>query len=101
MKHVKLFEQFVSESDLSYWKDYETGHPQSPSWYDEAAKSKTEAIKLVDAVVNHELEEMDDKDADIDPKDMKTLTDLAVKYCKTFGSINGHIVSAMLFQETK
>jgi hypothetical protein len=32
---------------------------------------------------------------------MKTLTDLAMKYFKKFGSINGHIVSAMLFQEAK
>ena len=100
MKHVKTFESFLNEAnDLSYWKDYADGSNQSPKWYSNDAKNPSAVNKLVDAVVNYELDQMDDKDADIDPSDMKALTDLAMKYFKKFGSINGHIVSAMLFQE--
>jgi hypothetical protein len=102
MKHIKLFEEFLNEAnDLSYWKDYADGSSQSPKWYSNDAKNPSAVNKLVDAVVNHELDELDDKDADIDPSDMKALTNLAMKYFKRFGSINGHIVSAMLFQEAK
>jgi hypothetical protein len=57
--------------------------------------------KLVKSVIDHELEEMDDKDADIDPDDEKKLNKLAMDYFKQFKSINGNIVSAMLFQESK
>jgi hypothetical protein len=56
---------------------------------------------LVKSVIDRELEEMDDKDADIDPDDEKKLNKLAMDYFKQFKSINGNIVSAMLFQEGK
>ena len=102
MKHIQTFESFLNEgNDLSYWKDYADGSSQSPKWYSNDAKNPSAVNKLVNDVVNHELDELNDKDADIDPSDMKTLTDLAMKYFKKFGSINGHIVSAMLFQEAK
>jgi len=97
----ELQESANEGNDLSYWKDYADGSSQSPKWYSNDAKNPSAVNKLVDAVVNHELDELDDKDADIDPSDMKALTDLAMKYFKKFGSINGHIVSAMLFQEAK
>jgi hypothetical protein len=98
---VDGIESIDEANDLSYWKDYADGSSQSPKWYSNDAKNPSAVNKLVDAVVNHELDELDDKDADIDPSDMKALTDLAMKYFKKFGSINGHVVSAMLFQEAK
>jgi len=94
-------ESIDEANDLSYWKDYAEGSDQSPKWYSKEAKTTSEVFKLIKDVINHELEEMDDKDADIDPEDEKKLNKLAMDYFKQFKSINGNVVSAMLFQESK
>jgi len=88
-------------NDLSYWKDYAEGSNQSPKWYSKEAKTASDVVKLVKDVINYEIENSDDKDADVDPEDEKALLDLATAYLKQFKSINGHVVSAMLFQEAK
>jgi hypothetical protein len=88
-------------NDLSYWKDYAEGSNQSPNWYSKEAKTASDVVKLVKDVVNYEIENSDDKDADVDPEDEKKILDLATAYLKQFKSINGHVVSAMLFQEAK
>ena len=103
MKHIKLFDAFINESELSesklsYWKDYENSNPESPDWYNDAARTKIEVIKLLDAVVDYELGEMDDEDASIELSDMGKLTKLVLAYLKEFGSINGNVISAMLYQ---
>ena len=97
----KVLESANEANDLSYWKDYAEGSNESPKWYSKEAKTSSEVSKLVKDVIDHELEEMDDKDADIDPEDEKKLNKLAMDYFKQFKSINGNVVSAMLFQESK
>jgi hypothetical protein len=97
----KVLESANEANDLSYWKDYAEGSNQSPKWYSNEITSSLGVAKLVKSVIDRELEEMDDKDADIDPEDEKKLNKLAMDYFKQFKSINGNIVSAMLFQESK
>jgi hypothetical protein len=97
----KVLESANEANDLSYWKDYAEGSNQSPNWYSKEAKTASDVVKLVKDVVNYEIENSDDKDADVDPEDEKKILDLATAYLKQFKSINGHVVSAMLFQEAK
>jgi hypothetical protein len=97
----RVVESTNEAKDLSYWKDYAEGSNQSPKWYSKEAKTASDVVKLVKDVINYEIENSDDKDADVDPEDEKALLDLATAYLKQFKSINGHVVSAMLFQEAK
>jgi hypothetical protein len=97
----KVLESANEANDLSYWKDYAEGHEQSPKWYSKEVKTTSNVVKLVQDVIDYEIENSDDKDADISPEDEKALLDLAMAYLKQFKTINGNIVSAMLFQEGK
>jgi hypothetical protein len=97
----KVLESANEGNDLSYWKDYAKGDEQSPKWYSKEAKTTSDVVKLVQDVIDYEIENSDGKDADISPEDEKALLGLAMAYLKQLKTINGNIVSAMFFQEVK
>ena len=98
MKHIHSFEGFLNEGkDMSYWKDYAEGHHQSPKWYSDEVKNASEIAKLVDKVIKNDQAEADIP-FDIDAKDEKTLVKMATDYLKQFKTINGNVISAMIFQ---
>lgn len=98
MKNIKLFEDFLNEAkDLSYWKDYAEGHHQSPKWMSDEVKNISDIPKLVDRVILHDQAEAEIP-FDISAKSEKELVKLATDYFKQFKTINGNVISAMLFQ---
>lgn len=102
MKHIHTFESFLNESlneakDMSYWKQYAKGHHSTPKWYNNEVKSASEIAELVDEVIKNDQAEADIP-FEIDAKDEKTLVKMATDYFNQFKTINGNIISAMIFQ---
>lgn len=99
MKHIHTFESFLNESydPLSYWTQYADGNGQEPKWYNDEVKRAADIPKLVNKVIMYDSAESD-VPFDVDPKDEKSLVNLATMYFNKFKTINGNIISAMLFQ---
>ena len=95
---AEVLESANEAKDLSYWKDYAEGHHQSPKWYSDEVKSASEITKLVDKVIKFEQSEAEIP-FEIDAKDEKALVKLATDYFNQFKTINGNVISAMIFQE--
>ena len=93
-------ESIDEANDLSYWKDYEEGHSQSPAWMSKVIKNEKDIKRLVGDCIsdwNDQQETVQDK---ISQKDGDKVYDLALAYFRQLRSINGHIVGAMIAQET-
>ena len=85
---------------MSYWKDYAEGHHQSPKWMSDEVKSASEITRLVDKCIKHWNQEAEEKDNEIPKSSEKHIGDLAMQYFKQFKTINGHIIDAMIMQES-
>jgi hypothetical protein len=101
MKHINTFESFLNEAnDLSYWKDYAEGHQQSPKWMNDEAKTVSAVVALIDKCIKNWNQEVEEKGNEIPKSSEKHIGDLAMNYFKQFKSINGHIIDAMIAQES-
>lgn len=94
---AEVLESANEAKDLSYWKDYAEGHHSSPKWYSDEVKSASEIAKLVDKVIKNDQAEAEIP-FEIDAKDEKALVKLATDYFNQFKTINGNVISAMIFQ---
>jgi hypothetical protein len=87
---------------LEYWKDYEVDNsPQAGmnKWMADKCTDVSSVLKCVDKSIDAW-----NKEADSDNKVSKSaeqhVGDLAMKFYKQFGYINGNIISAMIMQES-
>jgi hypothetical protein len=94
---AEVLESANEAKDLSYWKDYAEGHHSSPKWYSDEVKSASEIAKLVDKVIKNDQAEAEIP-FEIDAKDEKALVKMATDYFNQFKTINGNVISAMIFQ---
>lgn len=93
----KVLESTNEAKDMAYWKEYAEGHHSSPKWYNDEVKNASEIAKLVDKVIKNDQAEAEIP-FDVDAKDEKALVKMATDYFKQFKTINGNVISAMLFQ---
>jgi hypothetical protein len=103
MKHIKTFENFLNEAnDLSYWKSYDKDNTgQSPDWMSKEAKTTSEVVALIDKCIKHWNDHASKEGTDrVSKPSEKHISDLAMQYFKQFKSINGHIIDAMIMQES-
>jgi hypothetical protein len=94
---AQVLESANEAKDMSYWKQYAEGHHSSPKWYNEEVKNASEIADLVDEVIKNDQAEAEIP-FEIDAKDEKALVKMATDYFNQFKTINGNVISAMIFQ---